>query len=172
MLIDESILNSSYSCTLWNVLHGNSWHLLAGWFIQEVSPKIFKTVNISDFSVNPGCLNAAQCCPTSSWAVDDPCRTGTRVPREGVTWNKRRNWRLLDFQGTWVFVVFSLVVANSAAKWPYMALWENIISHDEFGGWFSALGKGQALCGFWWEVRTKHHCFGRGRYYGKMFFVS
>ena len=56
-----------------------------------------------------------------------------------MTWNKQQNWRLLDFQGTWVFVGFSLVVANSAAKWPYMALWENIISHEQFGGWFFLL---------------------------------
>lgn len=150
-LVDESILNSSYSCTLWSVLHGNSWHLLAGWFIQKVSPNIFKTVNISDFSVNPGCLNAAQCCPTSSWAVDDPCRTGTRVPREGVTWNNRQNWRLLDFQGTWVFVVFSLVVANFCRTRRKMALHglmeDYIIAPTVWGMVSSALGKGQAFGG-------------------------
>ena len=71
------------------------------------------------------------------------------------------------------FLWFSLwwwpIFVEPAAKWHYMALWKIILSHQQFGGWFLLLwGRAKHLVG----SLDRASLFGRGRYYGKMFFVS
>ena len=78
------------------------------------------------------------------------------------------------FQGTWVFVGFSLVVANFCRTRRKMALHglmgEYIISREQFGGWIFCFGEGP--CIFLVGSLDRASLSGRWRYYGKMFFVS
>ena len=113
----------------WKMEAFGSWHLLSGWFVQEISPKTFKTVKhceSQDFLWTQAALtqhNAAQRAREQLTILAGPGPKSQEKEWLGTNGKTGDRW---IFKGPGVFVVFSLIVANfcknrpqNGLTWPY-----------------------------------------------------